>query len=198
MSTIRGQGDWGPADEQRLRAAWVRDPPRLDGPVQLASYDPRWPAWYEREAARIRSVLGDRVVLLEHVGSTSVPGLAAKPIIDILLVVADPADEPSYLPPLEQAGYRLVIRETGWYQHRALKGPDTDINLHVHPPGSPEIGRHLRFRDRLRADPADRELYEQVKRRLAGRSWTYVQQYADAKTEVITTIMAHLDEGPNP
>ena len=148
MSTIRGQGGWGPADEQRLRAAWVDEPPRLDGPVRLAEYDPRWPVLYEREAARIRSVLGDRVLALEHVGSTSVPGLAAKPIIDILLVVADPADEPSYLTPLEQAGYRLVIREPGWYQHRALKGPDTDINLHVHPPGSPEIGRHLRFRDR--------------------------------------------------
>ena len=91
-----------------------------------------------------------------------------------------------------------MIREPGWYQHRALKGPDTDINLHVHPPGSPEIGRYLRFRDRLRADPADRELYEQVKRQLASRHWTYIQQYADAKTEVITTIMAHLDEGPNP
>ena len=197
MSTIRGQGDWEPVDEQRLRAAWVDEPPRLDGPVLLAEYDPRWPVLYEREAARIRSVLGARVLLLEHVGSTSVPGLAAKPIIDILLVVADPADEPSYLMPLEQAGYRLVIREPGWYQHRALKGPDTDINLHVHPPGSPEIGRHLRFRDRLRADPADRELYEQVKRRLASRHWTYVQQYADAKTEVVATIMAHIEAEPD-
>ena len=194
MSTIRGQGDWEPADEARLRDAWVTEPPRLDGPVRLAEYDPRWPALYEREAARIRSVLGERVLRLEHVGSTSVPGLAAKPIIDILLVVADPADEGSYLTPLEQAGYRLVIREPGWYQHRALKGPDTDINVHVHPPHSPEIGRHLRFRDRLRADQADRELYEQVKRQLAGRRWTYIQQYADAKTEVIAAIMARADE----
>ena len=190
MSTIRGQGDWEPADEARLRDAWVTEPPRLDGPVRLAEYDPRWPALYEREATRIRSVLGERVLRLEHVGSTSVPGLAAKPIIDILLVVADPADEGSYLTPLEQAGYRLVIREPGWYQHRAFKGPDTDINVHVHPPHSPEIGRHLRFRDRLRADQADRELYERVKRQLAGRRWTYIQQYADAKTEVIAAIMA--------
>jgi GrpB-like predicted nucleotidyltransferase (UPF0157 family) len=196
MSTIRGQGDWEAADEEKLRAAWVAGPPRLDGPVRLAEYDPRWPVQYEREAARIRSVLGERVLRLEHVGSTSVPGLAAKPIIDILLVVADPADEASYVTPLEQAGYRLVIREPGWYQHRALKGPDTDINLHVHPPDSPEIGRHLRFRDRLRADPADRKRYERVKRQLAGRQWTYVQQYADAKTEVITAIMGHIGEGP--
>jgi GrpB-like predicted nucleotidyltransferase (UPF0157 family) len=89
-----------------------------------------------------------------------------------------------------------VIREPGWYQHRALKGPDTDINLHVHPPGSPEIGRHLRFRDWLRAHPADRGLYERVKRELASRRWTYIQQYADAKTEVIATIMAHIEEEP--
>jgi GrpB-like predicted nucleotidyltransferase (UPF0157 family) len=196
VSTIGGQGDWGPDEEQRLRAAWVADPPRLDGPVRLDGYDPRWPALYEREAARIRSVLGERVLLLEHVGSTSVPGLAAKPIIDILLVVADPADEPGYVTPLERAGYRLVIREPGWHQHRVLKGPDTDINLHVHPPDSPEIGRHLRFRDRLRADPADRARYEQVKRRLAARRWTYVQQYADAKTEVIAEIMARAGEEP--
>jgi len=194
MSTIRGQGDWGPADEEKLRAAWVADPPRLDGPVRLAEYDPRWPVLYEREAVRIRSVLGERVLRLEHVGSTSVPGLAAKPIIDILLVVADPADEASYVTPLEQAGYRLVIREPGWYQHRALKGPDTDINLHVHPPDSPEIDRHLRFRDRLRTDPADRERYERVKWQLAGRRWTYIQQYADAKTQVITAIMGHIGE----
>ena len=193
MSTIRGQGDWGAAEEQQLRAAWVSDPPRLDGPVLLAEYDPRWPVLYEREAARIRSVLGEQVLLLEHVGSTSVPGLAAKPIVDILLVVADPADEASYVTPLERAGYRLVIREPGWYQHRALKGPDTNINLHVHPPDSPEIGRHLRFRDRLRSDPGDRELYERVKRELAARRWTYVQQYADAKTEVIAAIMARAE-----
>jgi len=197
MSTIQGQGEWGPAEEEKLRAAWVAEPPRLDGPVRLAEYDPGWPALYDREAARIRSVLGERVLRLEHVGSTSVPGLAAKPIIDILLVVADPADEPSYVTSLERAGYRVVIREPGWYQHRALKGPDTDINLHVHPPGSPEIGRHLRFRDWLRAHPADRELYQRVKRELAGRRWTYIQQYADAKTEVIATIMAHIEEEPD-
>ena len=106
----------------------------LNGPVRLESYDAQWPRLYEREAARIRSVLGDRVLLLEHVGSTSVPGLAAKPVIDILIVVADHAEEAAYIPSLERAGYRLVARHPGWYQHRMLKGPDTDINLHVLPP----------------------------------------------------------------
>jgi GrpB-like predicted nucleotidyltransferase (UPF0157 family) len=189
MSTIKAGGDWRPAEERELRAAWLAEPPKLDGPVPLASSSPQWPTLYDQEARWIRSVLGDRVLLLEHIGSTAVPGLAAKPVIDILLAVADPADEPGYVPALEWAGYRLVIREPGWYQHRAFKGPDTDINLHVHPPGSPKIARYLRFRDHLRAGRADRELYERVKRQLAGQRWTYTQQYADAKTEVIETIM---------
>jgi GrpB-like predicted nucleotidyltransferase (UPF0157 family) len=180
----------GPMSEEQLRAAWVTEPPRLTGKILVADYDPAWPRLFEREAARIRGVLGERVLQLEHVGSTSVPGLAAKPIIDILLVVPDPADEPAWLPELEAAGYVLAIREPEWYQHRCLKGPDTGVNLHVYPPGCPEIGRYLLFRERLRHHPADRELYQRVKRELAERDWTYVQQYADAKTGVVEAILA--------
>ncbi|MEU4745629.1 GrpB family protein [Actinosynnema sp. NPDC023658] len=128
--------------------------------------------------------------MLEHVGSTSVPGLAAKPIVDMLLVVPDPAEESRYVAPLEAAGYRLVIREPEWHEHRALKGPDTNINLHVHPPSSPEIARMLAFRDRLRSDEADRVLYERTKRELAARTWTYIQEYADAKSAVVDDIMS--------
>jgi GrpB-like predicted nucleotidyltransferase (UPF0157 family) len=189
MARLNEADEWGPGEEAALRAAWVSEPPRLTGPVVIADYDPAWPALFEREAGRLRNVLGAEILLLEHVGSTSVPGLAAKPVIDILLVVADPADEGRYLPPLEQAGYRLVIREPGWHEHRALKGPDTDINLHVHGPASPEIERHLRFRDHLRADDADRELYQRTKRELAARPWTYIQQYADAKSAVVEKIL---------
>jgi GrpB-like predicted nucleotidyltransferase (UPF0157 family) len=178
-----------PQYERELRAAWVTEPPKLDGKIRLADYDPAWPGLFEREAARIRAALGDRVLRLEHIGSTSVPGLAAKPVIDILLIVADPADEDAYVAPLERAGYRLIIREPGWHQHRLLKGPDTDINLHVHPPDSPEVGRNLRFRDHLRADPADRALYERTKRELAAQDWTYTQQYADAKSDVVEAIL---------
>jgi GrpB-like predicted nucleotidyltransferase (UPF0157 family) len=190
-------GDWGPEREEELRQAWVGEPPKLTGQVQLAEYDPGWPGQYEREAARIRSALGGRVLLLEHIGSTSVPGLAAKPVIDILLVVADPAEEDTYVPPLEQAGYRLVIREPGWYQHRLLngqEGTEPSVNLHVHPPDSPEIARNLRFRDRLRSDRADRELYERTKRQLAARDWTYMQQYADAKGEVVEAIIGRAEK----
>jgi GrpB-like predicted nucleotidyltransferase (UPF0157 family) len=118
-----------------------------------------------------------------------VPGLAAKPIIDIMLVVPDSGDELAYVPDLEAAGYVLVIREAE-QQHRVFKGPDTNVNLHVYSPGSPEIERYLIFRDRLRSDPADRERYQRVKRELARRDWRYVQQYADAKTEVVEEIIA--------
>jgi GrpB-like predicted nucleotidyltransferase (UPF0157 family) len=189
MSQIDGP-DWGPAQDEQLRQAWVNEPPRLSGRVQLAEYDPSWPGWYEREARTIRAALADQVLLLEHIGSTSVPGLAAKPVIDILLVVAEPADEQTYVPPLERAGYQLVIREPDWHEHRVLTRTEPSVNLHVHPPGSPEIARNLRFRDRLRADRADRELYERIKRELASRDWTYMQQYADAKGDVVEAILS--------
>jgi GrpB-like predicted nucleotidyltransferase (UPF0157 family) len=164
-----------------------------DDVIFLADPDPSWPELFAREALRIRETLGPTAVQVEHVGSTSVPGLAAKPIIDILLVVPDSADEPSYLPSLESAGYRLRIREPGWLEHRLFKGPDTDINLHVFSAGTAEIDRMLRFRDWLRVTGADRDLYLRAKRDLAGRTWRHVQHYADAKTAVIQEIMDRAD-----
>jgi GrpB-like predicted nucleotidyltransferase (UPF0157 family) len=182
--------DKAPMTEEDIRAAWVTEPPRLVGRIEVVDYDPEWPRLFEREADRIRAVLGKRAVQLEHVGSTSVPGLAAKPIIDVMLVVPDSGDEPAYVPDLEAAGYVLVIREAERQQHRVFKGPDTNVNLHVYSPGSPELERYLIFRDRLRSHPADRERYQRVKRELACRDWRYVQQYADAKTDVIEEIIA--------
>jgi len=131
---------------------------------------------------------------VEHTGSTSVPGLAAKPIIDILLVVRNSGDEGSYLPLLEAAGYSLRIREPEWHQHRMLNGPDTDINLHVFSAGCPEIDRILLFRDWLRGNAEDRDLYERTKRVLAVRQWSDVQDYADAKTAVVEEILARAEK----
>jgi len=163
---------------------------RVDGPIYLADYDPAWPDLYQREAARIRGLLGERALLLEHCGSTSVPGLAAKPIIDIVLGVADPADESAYVPAMEAGGYVLRIREPDWLEHRVFKGPDTDVNLHVFAADSPEIVRMLAFRDRLRSNDDERARYQATKRELAAGEWTYVQDYADAKGEVVEEIIA--------
>ncbi|HEX7223481.1 MAG TPA: GrpB family protein [Candidatus Limnocylindrales bacterium] len=179
-----------PTPESEIRAYTIGELERHDAPVTLVSYDPEWPRLYEREAARIRAALGDRLIRIEHTGSTSVPGLAAKPIIDITLVVADSADEASYVPQLEAAGYVLRIREPDWFEHRLFKGPDTNTNIHTFSAGSPEIERMVAFRDWLRSNDDDRDLYERTKRDLASRDWQYVQHYADAKTEVVEAIMA--------
>jgi len=184
------------ADEMRLISDEEVQRYRLDkitphnAPIVLADYDPRWPALFAREATRIRAALGDRAVLVEHVGSTSVPGLAAKSIIDIVLAVPDSAVESAYVPALEAAGYVLRAREPGWFEHRMFKGPDTDVNLHVFTVGAAEIDRMLVFRDRLRANDADRDAYLQVKRDLARRTWRHVQHYADAKSTIVAQIIA--------
>ena len=179
-----------PMTEEQIRAVQVGELKPLIGPIQVVDYDPAWPGLFEREAERVRATLGERALLLEHVGSTSVPGLAAKPKIDMLLVVANSSDESSYVAPLEAAGYRLQIREPDWYEHRMFKGPDTDINLHVYSLGCPEIDRVLLFRNWLRRNPSDLQLYERTKRELARKEWKYVQNYADAKTAVVEEILA--------
>ena len=159
------------------------------GEILIVSYDSQWPSLFEREAERIGALLGPRAVRIEHTGSTSVPGLVAKPIIDVLLVVEDSADEDSYAPALESGGYTLRIREPEWHEHRMFNGPDTAVNLHVFSSGCPEIDRILVFRDWLRCNRADRDLYAATKLALARREWNHVQEYADAKTAVIEEII---------
>jgi GrpB-like predicted nucleotidyltransferase (UPF0157 family) len=176
--------------EEEMQAAHVGGMRVHNAPIQLIDYSTEWPALFVREANRVRATLGARVLMLEHVGSTSIPGLAAKPIIDMILAVADSVDEPAYVPAMESAGYVLHIREPEWHQHRLFKGPDTNINLHVYSFGCPETDKMLMFRDWLRSNDADRELYERTKRELAKQTWKYVQNYADAKTSVVEEIIA--------
>jgi GrpB-like predicted nucleotidyltransferase (UPF0157 family) len=176
--------------DEELQAVTVGPRVPHNAPVTLVAYDPGWPALFEREAERIRAALGEIVVRLEHTGSTSVPGLAAKPIIDMTLLVPDSSDESAYVPQLEAVGYRLRIREPDWHQHRLLRGPDTEVHLHVFSRGSVELERMVGFRDWLRSHPEDRELYERTKRELAARTWRHVQHYADAKTAVVEEIIA--------
>ena len=181
-----------PLTEAQIVAGYVGGAAPSSGPIVLVPYDPAWPERFAREEARIRAALGRRVLALEHTGSTSVPGLSAKPIIDITMILDDVSDEAAYLTDLEAAGYRLTIRESEpeWYDHRVFKGPDTNINLHVFSAGCVELERMVGFRDWLRTHDEDRDLYEATKRDLAGREWAYVQNYADAKTAVVEGIIA--------
>lgn len=178
-----------PLSEDYLRQHTVGELKPLPGPIRLAEYDSQWPQKYQQEAKRIRTALGPRALRIEHVGSTSIPGLLAKPIIDIVLEIADSGNEREYGPALEAAGYRLHLREPGWYEHRLFKGTDDTVNLHVFSEGCPEIGRMVRFRDWLRASREERELYAQAKRALADQEWKYTQNYADAKSTVVKEIM---------
>jgi GrpB-like predicted nucleotidyltransferase (UPF0157 family) len=179
-----------PMTEDQIIAATVGERQSLNSTIYLAPYDPAWPSLFTRLAKQIHEALGDAILLLEHVGSTSVPGLSAKPIIDMVLEVADSSDESSYVKPLEEKGYTLRIREPDWYEHRLLKPPEVEGNLHVFSAGCEEIERMLLFRDWLRIHADDRLLYEETKRELAARTWKYTQNYADAKAEVVQEILA--------
>jgi GrpB-like predicted nucleotidyltransferase (UPF0157 family)/RimJ/RimL family protein N-acetyltransferase len=175
--------------ENQLRKATIGEPKVINSSIAIIEYDAAWPTLFALEADRIRAALDARVLRLEHVGSTSVPGLAAKPIIDILLVVLDTRDEAAYVPDLERVGYVLKAREPDWHEHRFFKGPVREINLHCFSDGCPEIERMLVFRDWLRSNECDRLLYERTKRGLAGQTWKYVQNYADAKTTIVEEIL---------
>ncbi len=160
----------------------------LLGVVGLRPSDPAWPAVFGQLRTRIVQALGPQAVAVEHVGSTSVPGLAAKPVIDIALVVPDSADETAYVPGLERIGYSLTFREPEWFEHRLLNRDWPRVNLHVFSGGCSEVAQMTGFRDWLRTHADDRELYERTKRELAGRTWAIVQDYADAKTDVVGDI----------
>jgi GrpB-like predicted nucleotidyltransferase (UPF0157 family) len=157
----------------------------------MTSPDLAWPRQYEVLAARIREALGWRVLQLDHVGSTAVPGLAAKPVIDIDLTVADPGREQDYVPALETAGFQLRVREPWWYGHRMLRADHPPCNLHVFGFDSPELVKHRIFRDWLRGNPGDRDRYAAVKREAASRAnadGEHVMQYNARKQQVIREI----------
>jgi GrpB-like predicted nucleotidyltransferase (UPF0157 family) len=180
----------GPETDEEMAAIHVAAPRLHEAQIELDPYDPTWPVKFEAEAAKIRAALDDAALTLEHVGSTSIPGLCAKPILDIVLAVPDSTDEDAYVPRLDAAGYRLHIREPGWNQHRLFRGVDPAVNLHVFTEGCAEIDRMVAFRDRCRTNADEKRLYEDTKRALAARVWRYVQHYANAKGEVVEAITA--------
>lgn len=158
--------------------------------VEIVDYASTWPGTFVKHAELIARALGAAAFRIEHIGSTSVPNLAAKPIVDILVVVADSANESAYRSQLEAAGYVLRVREPDWHEHRMFRTPARDVHVHIYSVGGPEIERNLRFRDHLRASADDRLHYEATKRTLAMRDWPDMNAYAEAKTEVIEAILA--------
>jgi GrpB-like predicted nucleotidyltransferase (UPF0157 family) len=160
---------------------------REPGPIVLVEWDPAWPARFEREQVRIRQALGCVARRVEHIGSTYVPGLASKPIVDMLVVVPDIDDETAFVGRLERAGYVLRVREPG---HRMFRTPDLSVHVHVLGDGDEETDHYLALRDRLRSSPDDRMAYECLKRELATRDWEEIGLYAEAKSPLVAAILA--------
>jgi GrpB-like predicted nucleotidyltransferase (UPF0157 family) len=165
---------------------WVVPPPPGEL-LAIVPYDPEWPHRYQKLAEQIRLALGAAVLEVEHIGSTSVPGLAAKDVIDMDLIVADPREEDAYVPALEKIGYILTVREPSFHQHRCLRLPEPRVNLHVFGPDCPETIRHRMFRDWLRTHPEDRTRYENAKR-AAIPGGGNVMDYNARKQQVIRDI----------
>ncbi|HET9423139.1 MAG TPA: GrpB family protein [Nocardioides sp.] len=167
-----------PTDEEVARA---RVAPVVPTPVEVVPPDPGWADDFRRVRAQVQDALGERVLSIEHVGSTSVPGLWAKPVIDVDVTVADSGDEAAYLPDLEAAGFVLTVREPEWQEHRCLRGSVPAANVHVWSPGAVEPQRHLAFRDWLLEHEDDRAAYGDLKARLAAQGFTDVMDYNNAK-----------------
>jgi GrpB-like predicted nucleotidyltransferase (UPF0157 family) len=155
--------------------------------LEVVDYDDGWPAIFAEQERRLRDALGTADVSIEHIGSTSVPGLAAKPIVDIVVAVDDITAEEEYLPQLLAAGYFLRVREPG---HRLVRTPARDVHVHVYGKGDDAIAAYLLFRDRLRDDADDRAVYASTKRALIAQGFDDMNAYSDAKTDVIAGIMA--------
>ncbi|MCR6031081.1 GrpB family protein [Nocardioides sp. zg-579] len=185
---------WRPFELADLdQVAAVRIVRESSPPVVVVDPDPAWPAAYDAVARRLREALGERALAVEHVGSTAVPGLPAKPVIDVDLVVADPADEPAWLPDLEAAGFALRVREPDHEEHRMLRGSDPlrglASNVHVFGPGAREPRRHVLFRDHLRSHEPDRRAYGEHKRRIADEhGFTDAMDYNNHKAWLVYDI----------
>ncbi|WP_350349044.1 GrpB family protein [Agromyces sp. G08B096] len=170
---------------------WVAGAEARDGDIAIVEPDASWPEAFSRIADLVQDALGPRALQIEHVGSTSVPGLPAKPIIDVDVIVANPADEASWLPALEAKGFVLTVREPWWHEHRCLRHAAPRTNVHVFGPDAPEPWKHRIFRDHLRRDTVDRDLYAAVKRETAADANAHgetVMQYNARKQAVIREI----------
>jgi len=174
----------------RPRRADVEDVDLVGGvevrELEVVDYDDRWPGVFVEHCERIRQAVRAADVVIEHIGSTAVPALAAKPIIDIVVAVDDITAEEDYLEQLLEAGYLLRVREPG---HRLVRTLARDVHVHIFEKGDPAVDRYLVFRNRLRADAGDRALYAGTKRALIEQGFDDMNAYSDAKTDVVAAIM---------
>jgi len=165
--------------------------------IEIAAYDPAWPGAYERERAAILEALGDLVFAIEHVGSTSVPGLGAKPIIDIMVGLRELADHARCVAPLRFLGYEHK-GEFGipgrHYFRKPVRGPRRH-QLHMVEHGRDFWVRHLLFRDYLRRHPDEAAAYQRLKVGLAARFGTDVEGYTEAKREFIQSALVKARAG---
>ncbi|MDI6021965.1 GNAT family N-acetyltransferase [Leucobacter sp. UT-8R-CII-1-4] len=178
-------------DSIEIANPWVDGPPPAED-LRVVPYRTQWVDSFAESAAQLRAALGDRVIALEHVGSTAVPGLAAKDVIDIDLIIADPSDEQAYLSDLLGIGYKHTVREPEFEEHRMLRGNDPRVNLHVYGPNSAEATRHLLFRDWLRNTPSDAQLYADAKQQAASLGVQEVMQYNARKAVVVREIYSRI------
>ena len=188
------------SDEPAAGDPWVVEP--LPTTIELVEYNPEWPTQAREIRERLSELLGVRAIRIDHVGSTAVEGLPAKPVIDIDLTVADSADEAVYVSTLQDAGFVLTVREPWWHEHRLFRGGQraddrvapTDggpaTNIHVFGPDSPELIKHLVFRNWLRSSESDRKLYADAKRAAAAGQQEHdaVMDYNVRKQAVILEI----------
>lgn len=157
--------------------------------IKIVPYSQNWPIQFQNHAKRIKNALGSVALRIEHIGSTSVEELAAKPIIDILVVIADPSQEELYLPALVDAGYELRVREPEYDNHRMFRTPERDVHIHIYPPHSEEVERYLLFRDFLRNNPRVRGEYANLKQKLSESNWKDMNEYSSAKTSFIDGVI---------
>jgi GrpB-like predicted nucleotidyltransferase (UPF0157 family) len=165
-------------------AVFIGGPEKRD--IVIEDYDPAWTARFEQVHAALQQALGPAAHRIEHFGSTAVPGLGAKGIIDVMVTVDDADDEPAFGPLLERHGFHIRVRQPG---HRMYRTPDLDVHVHILTEGSEAARIRLLFRDWLRHDESDRRLYEHTKRELARQDWAATNAYSEAKGAVVAEIL---------
>ncbi len=159
--------------------------------VEVVPYNPKWPKMFEVESKRITDVLGENIVRIHHIGSTAIPNIYAKPIIDLLIEVKYITKVDEQNSQMESLGYEVMgefgIIDRRFFRKDNHKGIRTH-HVHIFEFGSKQIERHLAFRDYMIAHPEEAQQYSQLKRELAKKYPTNIQKYMDGKDSFVKAI----------